>query len=112
MQANRQMPKILAFFILVVLCFQFSVFYITKVTDPTPSPSPTREGSAFVIVLPSLQGEGSGVGSVLLLSISAFVLRKSCCKISHFSAIYHRFGQKNGATLIANVAPPINLLKP
>jgi hypothetical protein len=59
MQANRQMPKILAFFILVVLCFQFSV-----------------------------------------------------CKISHFSAIYHRFGQKNGATLTASVAPPINLLKP
>jgi hypothetical protein len=54
-------------------------FFITKVTDPTPGPSPTREGreAASSAVLPSLVGEGPGVGSVLLLFMSAFVYSKS-----------------------------------
>ena len=48
-----------------------------------PSISPTREGreAASSAVLPSLVGEGQGVGSVLLLFMPAFVLRKVCCKI-------------------------------
>ncbi len=41
-------------------------------TDPTPNPSPTREGRAAAVIraqgpreaLPSLVGEGPGVGSV------------------------------------------------
>ena len=37
------------------------------VTDPTPNPSPTREGNAAV--LPSLQGEGLGVGSVIRVRV-------------------------------------------
>ena len=36
-------------------------------TDPTPIPSPTREGRTLTKALPSLQGEGSGVGSVTLV---------------------------------------------
>jgi len=38
-------------------------------TDPTPGPSPTREGNGYRqtirMALPSLVGEGLGVGSVL-----------------------------------------------
>ena len=56
--------------------------YITKVTDPTPNPSPTREGSGLTPTipigtpqtLPSPVGEGLGVGSVLFLSMFVFVL--------------------------------------
>jgi hypothetical protein len=38
-------------------------------TDPTPCPSPTREGRTAeeAASLPSLVGEGQGVGSVTLV---------------------------------------------
>ena len=66
-QERNDAPDVLYILYKVVIVFDHhnNQLKIVEITDPTPNPSPTREGNGYAQQLPAPQGEGSGVGSVI-----------------------------------------------
>ncbi|MBQ8486800.1 MAG: anthranilate synthase component I family protein [Prevotella sp.] len=66
-QEKNDAPDLLYILYKVVIVFDHhnNLLKIVEMTNPTPAPSPTREGNGCAQQLPTPQGEGAGVGSVI-----------------------------------------------